>query len=400
MGTSAPDMFNLNQPISRLGTHSEKYDLREKLFGTHDVLPMWVADMDLPTPPFILNAIKSRLNHPILGYTLSSAALYQSIIDWQAQHHLSVEQSDIVFTHNVANGFFMAVQAFTQVNDAILVQPPIYPPFISAPELNNRITVEAPLDLVDGRYEIDFVEFEKQITQHEVKLFLFCNPQNPSGRVWRESELQQIVDICYRHNVIIVSDEIHSDLVYPPLKHKPIASLSQKAKDITVTLSSPGKTFNLGGLHIGYAMIANQQLRAQYLNVCQNSHIDGLNLFAQTALIAAYSHQGKEWRDHLLNHFSENITKLDRFLKQEFPEVQLMKPEASYLVWLDFNQLFSSHEALKSWLITKAKLGLNDGMSFSGETSVGEGYVRINIAVSTITLETAFNQLKSAKTFL
>ncbi len=400
MQKSAPDMFNLNQPLSRLGTHSEKYDLRDKLFGTDDVLPMWVADMDLPTPPFILNALKSRLNHPILGYTLSSDALYQAIIDWQAQHDYKVKKSEIIFTHNVANGFYMAVQAFTGNNDGILVQPPIYPPFLNAPEQNQRKTVEAPLSLIEGRYEIDFAEFENQIIENQIKLFLFCNPQNPSGRVWLPNELEKIIEICHRHNVIIVSDEIHSDLVYLPLKHTPLASLSDQAREITVTLSSPGKTFNLGGLQIGYAIIHNSELKQRYLNICQANHIDGLNLFAHTALIAAYSTQGKEWRNQLLTHFSENIRLLERFLSQEFPAIKMMQPEASYLVWLDFSALFNSQAELKEWLIKQAKLGLNDGQSFGGKSHAGDGFMRINLAVPQKTLEEAMQQLKHAKSSL
>lgn len=400
MGTSPTDMFNLFQPLSRLGTHSEKYDLRKQLFGTNDVLPMWVADMDLPTPPFVLNAIKSRLNHPILGYTLSSDALYQAIIDWQAQHEYVIKKSEIVFTHNVANGFFMAVQAFSSPGGAVLVQPPVYPPFLKAPEINDRKLLENALQLIEGRYEIDFADFEAKIVDNQVELFLFCNPQNPSGRVWSKAELVQIAEICLRHNVTIVSDEIHSDLVYSPLKHTPIASVSEEVKQITVTLSSPGKTFNLGGLQIGYAIIANPQLKAKYLKICQQNSINGLNLFAQTALIAAYTEQGKEWRDQLLKHFTDNINRLEKFLAAEYPLVRLMRPEASYLVWLDFREYFASHETLKKWLIEKAKLGLNDGRSFSGNSQTGDGFMRINLAVPQKTLDKAIQQLRNAKPFL
>lgn len=358
---------------------------------------MWVADMDLPTPPFIIEALQKRLNHPVLGYTLSSDKLYQAIIDWQSQHNYQVTPKQIIFTHNVANGFFMAVQAFTQDDDSILVQPPIYPPFMSAPKINQRKLVESPLKLIDGRYEMDLVEFEKNIVNHQVKLFLFCNPQNPSGRVWLQSELEKVVEICQKHNVIIVSDEIHSDLVYPPLKHIPIASLSPEAANMTITLSSPGKTFNLGGLQIGYALITNPKLKAQYLNICQQNHIDGLNLFAQVATIAAYSNDGKKWRDQLLKHFSKQFDQLEAFLKIEFPTVKVMRPDASYLVWIDFRALFSNQQDLKNWLVNKACLGLNDGESFAGNSTVGTGFMRMNLAVSETVLNQALKQLKKAK---
>ncbi|HHT00974.1 MAG TPA: pyridoxal phosphate-dependent aminotransferase [Thiomicrospira sp.] len=388
---------NLNQSISRAGTHAEKYDLRKTVFGTDDVLPMWVADMDLPTPPFVLNAIHSRLNHPILGYTHTPDSVYQAIIDWQAQHNYQVQQSHIVFTHNVANGFFMAVSAFTQPGDAVLVQPPIYPPFLSAPQQNNRVVIESPLILSENHYEIDFDAFEKAIVDNSVKLFLFCSPQNPSGRVWLETELRQLADICQKHNVIIVSDEIHSDMVYAPNKHIPIASLSEEIANNVVTLSSPGKTFNLGGLQIGYAIISNPKLKADYLKICKQNSIDSLNLFAQIALTAAYTEQGKQWRNELLSHFSENIDILETFFAKEFPKVRVMRPQASYLVWLDFKEMFASQAELKDWLIHKAKLGLNDGESFGGESQAGANFMRINLAVAQPVLNQALQQLKQAK---
>ncbi|MDG6778676.1 PatB family C-S lyase [Thiomicrorhabdus sp. zzn3] len=392
-----PDSSSVfSQALSRQGTNAEKYELRKTLFGRDDVLPMWVADMDLPTPDFILDALKQRLEHPILGYTVTPDSVYQAIIDWQAQHGYKVEKSQIVFTHNVANGFFMAVSAFTHPSDAVLVQPPVYPPFLSAPPLNVRKVVEAPLVLINNRYQIDFAAFERAIVDHSVKLFLLCNPQNPSGRVWQRDELQRLAEICLRHEVIMVSDEIHSDLVYSGHRHTPLASLSTAIAQATVTLSSPGKTFNLGGLQIGYALIANPELKAAYLKVCNAVSIHELNLFAMHALRAAYSEQGKAWRDRLLKHFSNNIDRLQTFFYEHLPDVKVMRPEASYLVWLDFRQRFSDHARLKEWLIDHAKLGLSDGQTFGGESQVGDGFMRINLAVSEDSLETALQQIKQA----
>ena len=394
---TSSQMFNFNQSISRTGTYSEKYELRQALFGTNDVIPMWVADMDLPCPPFVMNVLKSRLNHSLLGYTLTPEGVYQSIIDWQAQHNYAIEKSQIIFTHNVANGFFMAVSAFTRPGDSVLVQPPIYPPFLKAPQINNRQLVEAPLDLIDGRYQIDFDAFEKAIVDNSVKLFLLCNPQNPSGRVWLKTELKRLAQICLNHKVTIISDEIHSDMVYQPHKHTPTASLSEEIANITVTLNSPGKTFNLGGLQIGYAIISNQNLKANYLQICQQNAIDSVNLFGQIAMAAAYTDQGKEWRDELLNHFTQNIDLLEQFLAKELPQVKLMRPEASYLVWLDFREIFTEQAKLKEWLVTKAKLGLNDGESFGGQSKAGTGFMRINLAVPKPTLEKALQQLRQAR---
>jgi cystathionine beta-lyase len=392
-----PDLTPFDSVYSRENTAAEKYQLRQALFGTNDVLPMWVADMDLPTPDFIIDALKKRLEHPLLGYTLATDTTYRAIINWQAQHNYAVNAEEIVFTHNVANGFFMAVAAFTQPGESVLVTPPVYPPFMQAPEKQGRQTVEVPLLLKDGSYQMNFAAMEQAMQQQNVKLFLLCNPQNPSGRVWQADELAQLVDLCTRYGVIIISDEIHSDLVYPGFKHTPTASLSEQAAQITVTLSSPGKTFNLGGLQIGYAIIANPQLKAAYLKVCQANAISGLNLFALIALEAAYSPAGKQWRDQLIAHFQRNIDRLESFFAEHFPEVKVMRPQASYLVWLDFRQRFKDHAALKSWLVEAAKLGLSDGESFGGRSGAGTGFMRINLAVPPALLERALQQLENSR---
>jgi len=390
-------MFHFNHSISRTGSHSAKYDLRKAVFGTEDLVPMWIADMDLPTPPFVLNAIKSRLNHTLLGYTNTPDSVYQAIISWQAQHQYKVTKSQIVFTNNVTNGLYMAISTFTKPGDAILVQPPIYPPFLLGPTQNNRTLIESPLLLTDTRYEIDFTAFEKSIVDNSVKLFMLCNPHNPSGRVWLKPELLKLANICLKHNVKILSDETHSDLIYAPNKHIPIASLSTEIADICITLNSPDKTFNLGGLHIGYVLIANPKLKGLYLKTCKQNAIGELNVFAQEALTAAYTQQGQHWRDELVNHFARNIQLLETFFKQEMPKVKIIKPDASYLVWIDFRALFSSQAELKDWIIEKAKLGLNDGESFGGESQMGTGFMRINLAVAKPTLDKALRQLKQAK---
>lgn len=406
MASSLLDSYHLNQPLSRAGTDAEKYVSRQVLFGTEEVLPMWVADLDLPCPDFVIQALQQRLQHPLLGYTVASDQLYQAIIDWQKRHDYKIEKSHIVFTHNVANGFHMAVAAFTQVGDAVLVQPPVYPPFLSAPTDNGRRLITAPLVLerTDDlfRYKIDFVAFEALVIQHSVKLFLLCNPHNPSGRVWCRQELLALATICLRHGVTIVSDEIHSDLVYPGHRHLPIASLSSEIAQITVTLNAPGKTFNLGGLHIGYALIANPALKASYLKVARSVSIGGLNLMAMIALQAAYSEEGFTWKQTLLQLLEQNIDRVEAFFALHFPQVKVMRPDASFLIWLDFSGLFTSNSTaqltnqseLKTWLVNKAKLGLNDGLSF-GEA--GKGFMRMNIAVSKIVLEQALSQLETAK---
>ncbi|BBN60098.1 MalY/PatB family protein [Hydrogenovibrio marinus] len=389
-------MADFNRVFPREDTDAEKYALRKALFGREDILPMWVADMDLPTPNFIMQAIKTRLEHPILGYTHMSEAVYQAIIDWQAFHEYEVKSEEIVFTHNVANGFFMAVQAFTKAGEAVLAMPPVYPPFLTAPELNGRKLVTAPLVLKNGRYEIDFDLLESKIVENKVQLILFCHPQNPSGRVWTENELKKLAEICVTHKVTIVSDEIHSDMIFSG-KHIPLATISDAIRQQTITLSSPGKTFNLGGLQIGYAIIANPKLKAAYLKVSQSVSVKGLNLFATVALEAAYSEKGRRYVQELNQFLQQNIDKTVDFFQTHFPQVTVMRPEASYLVWLDFSTLCSDHAALKNWIINDAKLGLNDGESFDVKTdkpNAGTCFMRMNLAVPPRVLQQAFSHFK------
>jgi cystathionine beta-lyase len=385
----------INQTISREGTHAEKYELRKARFGTEDILPMWIADQDIRTPEFILEAIRNRLLHPLLGYTYTDDLTFESIISWQAQYGLSVTKPDIVFTHNVANGFMMAVGAYTSPGDSVMLMPPVYPPFFDAITRHKCKIVEAPLELSDNRYTIDFERLEQKIEAFNVKLLLFCHPQNPSGRVWIKTELKQLAEICVKHQVTVVSDEIHSDLTYPPLQHTPLASINDEICQQTITLNSPGKTFNLGGLQIGYAIIKNQKLRKLYIEFAESNAIYNLNLLGQVALKAAYTEDGKQWRNGLLRHFKQNIELLESFFKEHLPQVIIMQPEASFLVWIDFRSVFNTHEALKTWIINEAKLGLNDGETFGGNSNAGTGFMRINIAVPTLVIEQAIHQLKS-----
>lgn len=379
-------------PIAREG-RSEKYDLRKIVFGSEDVLPMWVADMDLATPSFVREAIAERLSHPILGYESMPKALYSAIVDWQAFHHYVVESKHILFTHNVANGFFLAVQAFSQPNQAVMVMPPIYPPFFTACTLNHRQVVEAPLKWVDGCYQMDFALMAQRMQTQQVKLLLLSNPQNPSGRVWSRAELMQLAALCLQYGVVIVSDEIHSDLTLPPAKHIPVASLSSDIANITVTLNSPGKSFNLAALHIGYAIIANATLRAAYKATASAVKVDSLNTFAAVATQAAYSAQGRDYLAALLTHISANIDLVEVFFETHCPNIKVMRPQASYLIWLDFSAYFNNQSALKHWLVYQAKLGLNDGESFG---TGGKGFMRMNVAVPRSVLQQALTQLKVA----
>lgn len=385
-----------DRPVNRENSFAEKYDLRQKLFGTENVLPMWVADMDLPTPPFIIEALHQRLQHPILGYNLMPDLAYQAIIDWQNLNNYDVKKSEILFTHNVANGFHLAIQASTRVGDSVVVLPPVYPPFMSAPENCGRQTLNVPLIIQSqGGYTIDFNALESALQKPKVTALLFCHPHNPVGHVWQKHELIQLAQLCLQNNVVLISDEIHSDLILTG-RHIPIASLSDDIAQNTITLSSPGKTFNLGGLQLGYAIIANSKLRQGYQNVMQQVSIHDLNTFALHSLIAAYSPAGQNWRLALLAHINTNFETLRNFLQQYAPEVDLAPAEATYLAWLNFSAWKLPQKQLKHWLVTQAKLGLSNGDSFFPAGTQNTGWMRMNLAVSKQTLQQALNQLQTA----
>lgn len=383
--------MEIDVEINREGFDSEKYELRQKLFGTEDLLPLWVADQDLSTPKFILDAIKHRLEHPILGYSVMPDRLYQAIIDWQAQYGYQVKAEEILFTHNVANGFHMAVQALTEPGDTVLVQSPVYPPFLSAPVRNQRNLVEIPLQLNQGRYEMDWSALESAMIEHKPSIFLFCHPQNPSGRVWRRDELMRLGDLCLRHGVRIVSDEIHADLTFKPNHHVPMATVSSEIADITITLNSPGKTFNLGGLQCGYAIAKNKSIRTRFKRALRSASLLELNLFASVAMQAAYSEEGLDYRDALLELFGQHVDRVNEFFKAYAPNVKVMNPEASFLLWIDFRALFDNPSDLKHWMINECKLGLNEGLSFG---DCGAGFMRMNIAISSERLTLALERLR------
>jgi len=391
----------IDQFIDRNGTGSEKYDLRQKLFGDEEVLPMWVADMDIATPEFIIDTLKQRLDHSILGYTLADDATYQSIIDWQAKYRLKVKKQEIVFTHNVAHGFHTAIQACTKPKERVLVFTPVYPPFITAATFNDRVTIEQPLiPNTSGEYELDLREFENNIIDHQIKALLFCNPHNPIGKVWTETELTTIITICNAHNVTIISDEIHADLTFQPNIHKPLASLSNAISTNCITLNSPGKTFNMGGMQIGYAIISNKDLRETYQACLKASGIEGLHLLGYEAIKAAYSSQGWQWKDALLEHLK---TKIDRFIEvisRELPKVLIAKPEATYLVWINFAAYFNTQQELKDWWNHIVGIGLSNGQAFGGKHNSGDLYMRINLAVPSMTLDKVLDRITSASATL
>jgi cystathionine beta-lyase len=383
--------YNFSKNIDRTGTASVKYDLRMNMFERGDVLPMWVADMDIEVAPFIMEALSSRLKHPLLGYTIRNEEYNQSIAWWQHQrYNWKVNTKWITYTPGVVAGLSHAVQSLTSPGEKVLIQTPVYHPFYSAVKLNGRELLTNPLLLTNGHYHIDFDHFEKQIASG-VKLFILCNPHNPVGRVWNRHELQHMAEICLAYGVTIVADEIHADIVYEPHSHIPIASLSDEIQEQTITFNAPSKTFNVAGLATAYAIISDKKKLDKFnLQLEKNGTWHG-NLLGYIALQAAYTPQGELWLAQLLEHLRENISLVKHFLSDNIPSIRLINPESTYLLWLDFREFKLSPKELNRRLIWDANLGLNDGKTFGVE---GLGFQRMNIGCNTSTVEEALKRLQ------
>lgn len=385
--------YNFDEVIDRRDTNAVKLERCKALFGTEDVLPLWVADMDFRTPDFIIDAIQKRLEHPILGYTMPSKSFYSASIKWIKEHHdWNIQRDWFGFLPGIVPGLSFAVQSLTKPGDEIIVQPPVYYPFFHVIEKNHRVLVQNQLKEENGKFVMDFDDLEKKFTS-KTKLFILCNPHNPGGRVWTIDELQRFAAICEKHQVTIVSDEIHADMVLPgKTKHTPFATVSAWSEQNTVTFMAPTKVFNMPGLISSGYIIPNAELRHQFAEFLEASEMNSGNMFAYTAAVAAYEN-GDEWRKQMLDYVQENIDFVADFLKNNVPQIKPMIPEASFLVWLDCQDLGMETDELHKFFSFKAGLGLNKGTIFGPG---GEYHLRLNVACSRSILEKAMKQLKEA----
>lgn len=368
--------YNFDEIVPRENTDCVKYDVRKEFFGTEDVTPMWVADMDFRTPEFIIEAIRQRLHHEILGYSIRGKSFNEAIVNWmKKRHNWEVQKEWISFSPGVVPAVNMLVLALTQPGDKIIVQPPVYFPFFYAIENNGRIKVENPLKLSNGRLNMDFDDLRKKAPG--AKMMIISHPHNPGGSVWTKDELQQMAEICLENDILIVSDEIHSDLVFKGFKHIPLASLSDEIAQKTITTNAPSKTFNLAGLSTSYLIIPNETLRKTYNNMLNDQlHLSMGNLFGSIALQAAYEN-GDEWLGQMLGYVWDNVKFVDDFLKANVPQIKAVVPESTYMIWLDCRELGLKGDNLKNFFIKDAKAGFNDGRVFG---TGGEGFMRINVA--------------------
>ncbi len=384
--------YNFDEMIDRRSSDSIKW-ATGLVFGSDEATPMWVADMDFRVPEPVIEALIQRADHGIFGYVTRPASFYQAISDWWSRRHgWEVEKPWIVTTTRVVPGLGLSILAFTNPGDKIIVQPPVYPPFLEIVTNNGRQLVFNPLKTDGSRYSMDFDDLERKASASRARMLILCSPHNPVGRVWTREELLRLGEICLKHHLLIVSDEIHCDLEFSGHRHLPIASLSPELAHNTVTLTAPTKTFNIAGLDAAYAIIPDPLLRDRFCSQVEALHLSGSNVFGMLSLETAYN-QGEEWLDQLLHYLEYNLDEVDQFFARCIPRIKVYRPEGTYLVWLDCSGLGLSPAELKKFMVQEAKLGLNEGVPFGPG---GEGFMRMNVACPRSTLLQALKQLESA----
>lgn len=383
--------YNFDEVIDREKNRSAKYDEREKKFGTRDVIPMWIADMDFRTAQPIIDAAKKKAEEGIWGYTSRPASYYEAVCGWQKRRNgWDVDPKMISFAVGVVPAMSSMVNVFTKPEDKVLIQTPVYSEFYDVTESWGRQVVESPLKEKDGVWSIDWEDFEKKAG--EAKMFFLCNPHNPLGIVWSREDLTRMCEICIRHQVLIVSDEIHSDLIFHGKKHIPTATLSEEIAAYVITCTSGTKTFNLAGIQAAAIVFPDQELKGVYDRFWVNLDIHRNNAFSSVIMETAFN-EGEEWLEQLLEYISGNFDFIREYCREHIPQIKPNLPDATYLVWLDCRELGMSNEELKNFMIHKAGLGLNEGWSFGRSLS---GYMRLNAACPRSVIEKALKQLEAA----
>ncbi|MBP2100775.1 MalY/PatB family protein [Enterococcus rivorum] len=386
-------MTDFDKVYTRRNTNSVKWDTINQTYNEENLLPMWVADMDFKVNEPVLKALKETIDHGILGYIETPNSLYDAIQNWQKRHHnYSIEKEAILFNSGVVPSISLAIQAYTSVGDAVMIHDPVYPPFATVVQKNRRKLIRTTLIEENGHFVMNYDEIERLIRSESVKLFVLCNPHNPGGRVWHQTELEMLGNLCAKYNVIVVSDEIHQDLIFSPNVFTTFANAHPTFKDFSITLTAATKTFNLAGIKNSMVFIENPDLREKFSSVQQINQQHEINTFGYIGTEAAYVH-GDQWLDDLLKYLTKNITLVSKFLASELPNVKMMKPEGTYLIWLDFSTFNLTDQQIQNRLIHEGKVVLNPGISFG---PAGTQHMRLNVACSKEVLVDGLNRIKRA----
>ena len=385
--------YDFDSIIERRGTGALKTDALQQRYGNAGLLPLWVADMDFATPPFIVDALKKRMEHPIFGYTVEPDDFWPCVQDWILEHHgWKVEREWLTYIPGIVKGIGMAINAFLAPDEKVIIQPPVYHPFRLVPQGNGREVVYNPLrENPDGSYSMDFENLE-QVCDDKCRMLILSNPHNPAGILWDKDTLARLARFCHSRGIIVISDEIHCDMALWGGRHIPFASSCEQAAQCSITFGSPSKTFNIAGIVSSYAIVPEQELREKFYGYLSANEYNDPPIFSPIATIAAFRN-GEQWRKEMLEYVEGNILALEQYFRQYIPEIKPLRPQASFLVWLDCRALGLAHEQLVSLFVDKAGLALNDGEMFG---QGGQGFMRMNVGCPRATLMQALEKLRSA----
>lgn len=384
---------NFDEIIDRSNTGCDKLEMLEDLFGRKDLMPLWVADMDFKSPYQVIDALIERVEHGVFGYTSPDVAYYKSVIKWlKKRHDWDVEKNEISFLEGVVKGFSVAIEVFTEIGDNVIIQPPVYHPFRLSTEALGRKVLNNNLLFEEGKYKMDFDALKNIIANNECKLMILCNPHNPGGVLWSRESLEELAEICYDNDVLVVSDEIHADMALYGKKHIPFASVSEKAAQNSITLMAPSKTFNIAGIISSFYVIKNKDVRDKYSAFVTKRGFDKGSIFSYLVTRVAYDECG-DWLDNMLKYVEGNIEFVSEYLGKNIPSIKAVLPEASFLIWLDCRELGLNQEDLVDFFVNKCGLALNDGSMFGPG---GEGFMRMNVGTPRKNIEKAMCNLKKA----
>ena len=385
--------YDFDRQTDRRGSGALKYDALGERYGNPDLIPLWVADMDFETPPFIIDALRRRLEHPVLGYTVEPADYWPAVQDWILSHHgWKTEREWLRYIPGIVKGIGMVINAFLKPDDKVIIQPPVYHPFRLVPEGNRREVVCNPLiENADGSYSMDFDNLES-VCDDKCRLLILSNPHNPAGILWDAETLRRLAAFCHSRGIIVISDEIHCDMALWGLRHIPFATVSPEAAACSITFAAPSKTFNIAGIVSSYSIVPNPEIRKKFYSWLAANELNEAPMFSPIATIAAFE-QGEQWRRAMLAYVEDNIRYVEDYCREHLPMIRPLRPEASFLVWLDCRKLGLNHDRLIDLFVNKARLALNDGEMFG---KGGEGFMRMNVATPRAILTQALSQLKDA----